>query len=1065
MQRCPDCGEENPDRFRLCGYCGAQLSRPVPPEEVRKTVTVVFCDLKGSTSLGEELDSESLREVLSVYFSAMRKVLERHGGTVEKYIGDAIMAVFGLPRLHEDDALRAVSAAFDMRTALMEVNGRLQASWGVTLQNRTGVNTGEVVAGDPSTGQRLATGDTVNVAARLEQAAPEGEVLLGETTLRLVKDSVTVEPGEPLELKGKSERVPAYRLTGVSRSEVIARRVDLPLVGRDGELARLLGGFERALGGSACEVVTVLGQAGLGKSRLIEEFAREVGGRARVLRGRCLSYGEGITFWPLAEVLRQAAGILPGDGKAEAQDKLRALAGAAREDAALRIASLLGFGSGSYGKDELFWSVHAVLETIAMHHPLVVIFDDIHWGEQIFLDVIEHVAATCDGVPLLILCAARHELLEERPGFLAGRPRADRIELAELTPAGMRNVLANLVGGLRLPERLQDRILSVAGGNPLFAEQMISMLTDAGLIRELDGRWEFAAGEKEVAVPPNVASLLASRLDRLGQTELAVVERASVIGIDFQPAGVAALGSDQDSGMDLAPALTAQCGMRLIRPASAVLGGDGYQFSNLLVRDAAYERLLKRTRARMHERCAEWLLEISGARAAEFEEIIGYHLEQSYRYRAELGTVDEQTRSVGVRAARHLSRAGGRAFDRGDMPAAASLHRRAAGLLGRGDRDRPRLLLAVGEALIDTGELADAEAALNEARDEAALLGDEASGRAAELAGLYLSYTTDAAGAHAGVVARVRELIPVLEEAADHHSLARAWRLLTFAYWTAIQFGMAAEAAERTIRHARLAGDEVTARRFTGSGAVCVLYGPTPVADAVAYCEEALSQADGDRKATAIVEMRLAELEAMRGNFEQARVRYTRSRALLEEFGYRLFAALTSINSAPVEMLAGDLEAAERELSRDYETLERMGERNYISTTAGLLAEVLYRQGQYEEAAEFAGDCQVLASPDDVASQLLWRSVQAKLSAREGEHERAQAAIAGALELIDRSDWLDWQGKTYLDLAEVCHLGGRASDALAAVARAGERFTAKGNVVSARRADGLAGQFRGAAAG
>jgi class 3 adenylate cyclase len=320
--RCPDCGEENPERFRLCGYCGAQLAPPTAAEEVRKTVTVVFCDLKGSTSLGEKLDSESLREVLSAYFSAMRRVLERHGGTVEKYIGDAIMAVFGLPRLHEDDALRAVRAAFEMGTVLKDLNVRLQATWGVDLENRIGVNTGEVVAGDTATQQRLATGDTVNVTARLEQAAPGGEVLIGEATFRLVKDAVTVEPMEPLELKGKSKPVRAYRLIGVGLGEAIARRVDLPVVGRREELGRLLDAFDRALGSSRCEVVTVLGQPGLGKSRLIKEFVRRVGGRAQVLTGRCLPYGEGITFWPIAEALRQAAGIIIEDQEEDARAKL-----------------------------------------------------------------------------------------------------------------------------------------------------------------------------------------------------------------------------------------------------------------------------------------------------------------------------------------------------------------------------------------------------------------------------------------------------------------------------------------------------------------------------------------------------------------------------------------------------------------------------------------------------------------------------------------------------------------------------------------------------------------------
>jgi class 3 adenylate cyclase len=1060
LQLCPDCNEENPDRFRLCGFCGAQLARAASPEEVRKTVTVVFSDLKDSTGLGEKLDSESLREVLSAYFSAMGQVLEQHGGTVEKYIGDAIMAVFGLPRLHEDDALRAVRAALEMRTALQELNLRLEATWGVSLENRTGVNTGEVVAGDPSTGQRLATGDTVNVAARLEQAAPPGEVLIGETTFRLVKDAVTVEPMERLELRGKAKRVPAYRLVGVGRREAITRRVDLPVIGRDAELGQLQDAFDRALDGSHCEAVTLLGQAGIGKSRLIEEFVRRLGDRALVLRGRCLSYGEGITFWPIAEALRQAAGILPDDQEEDARAKLWSLAGAGREDAALRIGSLMGFGPGSYGKDELLWSIRAVLETAARRRPLVTIFDDIHWAEQIFLEVVEYVADTLDEVPLLVLCAARHELLEESPGFLTGRDRANRIELGELSRRDTAQVLGNLLGDVRLPVSLEERILSVADGNPLFAEQMISMLIDSGMIREQDGRWEFAGEDASVAVPANVSSLIATRLDRLAPVERSVVERAAVVGLEFETAAVQALTSDEDAGVDLVPPLSALCGKRIIRAAGAGLRSDRYQFSHLLVRDAAYDRLLKRTRARMHECFADWLVEVSGTRVAELEEIIGYHLEQAFRYRSELGPVDAQARSLGGRAARHLGIAGSRAVDRGDMPAAASMLQRAAGLLDEGDQDRPRLLLAAGEALTDAGELGAAGATLDMARNDATLLGNDAIGRAAELAGLQLRYTTDAKSAQEGVIARVQELIPVLEEAADHPGLARAWRLLTYAHWTATRFGVAADAAEQTIRHATQAGDEVMARRFAGALAISVLYGPTPAGEGVAYCEEVLSRAVGDRKASAITEVALAHLEAMRANFDVARARYRRSRALLEESGWRHLAALTSLDSAPVEILAGDLATAERELRKDYQTLEQMRERNYISTTAGMLAEVLYRQSRYQESAELAGACRELASPDDVASQFLWRCVLAKLLARDHEHQLSDALISEAVDLIGSSDWLDWQGNGFMDLAEVCRLGGRIADAVGALGQASLRFAEKGNVVSARRADELANDLR-----
>src|SRR5438552_11380802 len=275
MRTCPNCGEENPERFRLCGFCGTPLAPALSPQEVRKTVTIVFSDLKGSTAMGEKLGSEAVREGRSRYFDEMRAALERHGGTVEKYIGDAIMAVFGLPRLHEDDALRAVRAAAEMRDKLAALNEELDQRWGVTVGNRTGVNTGEVVAGDPSTGQRLVTGDTVNTAARLEQAAPTNEVLLGHPTYRLVRDAVEVEPVEPLELKGKAERVPAYRLISVEETDIVERDHGRPLVGRTRELEILTRELESAVRESSCRLATIFAQAGVGKSRVTEGFASQ----------------------------------------------------------------------------------------------------------------------------------------------------------------------------------------------------------------------------------------------------------------------------------------------------------------------------------------------------------------------------------------------------------------------------------------------------------------------------------------------------------------------------------------------------------------------------------------------------------------------------------------------------------------------------------------------------------------------------------------------------------------------------------------------------------------------
>ena len=1065
MLRCPGCGEENPDRFRLCGYCGSVLVAQPPPQEVRKAVTVVFCDLKGSTELGDRLDSEALREVLALYFSAMKPVLERHGGTIEKYIGDAIMAVFGLPRMHEDDALRAVRAAAEMGEALAELNVTLRVGFGVTLENRTGVNTGEVVTGEGGSSQRLATGDTVNIAARLEQVAPVGEVLIGESTYRLVRETVEVVPVEPLTLKGKPEPVPAYRLLSVTADARSARPTDRPLVGRDREIAALDAEFRRSVAGPECRLVTLLGEAGVGKSRLIEEFVRRLADEATVLRGRCLSYGDGITFWPLAEVLRQAAGIVPEDSEEDARIKLKSCFGEHLADATTRIESGMGLSQDLYGKDELFWGVRVALEELARRTPLVVVFDDIHWAEATFLDLIEDILHASLSVPLFLVCMARHEFGEDRPSFTAGRRAASQIELEELSLEESGLVVRNLLGAASLPKPLERRILAMAEGNPLFIEQMLSMLIDDGRLRQQAGSWVFSGAAKALSVPGNVSSLLGARLDRLGLAERRVVESASVIGLEFSSSAVLALLEDSDGWTYLEPTLAALCRKQLIRRAEAG-AVDDFHFSHILIRDAAYARLLKRTRARLHERFAAWLTDTVGSRVAEHEEILGYHLEQSFRYRSELGPVDDNGRRLGAEASRRLSSAGRRALVRGDLSAAANLLQRAAALLGEKDPARALLLLDAGEATVDIGELERAEAMLTEAVDRALSADKMGIARAAALALLQLRYTTDAhavresIGQQESMVELVEHEIPALEAMGDDRALVRAFRLLTYVHWTGSRYRDAAAAAERTIRHATAAGDQVTARRFLGSLAISALYGPMPVIEAIATCEEVLARAKDDRRAGALAELAIGQLEAMRGNFERARLLYRQSRASLEELGCLLPAALTSLASSVIEFLAGDLAAAESELRTDYRRLEEMGERNYISTTAGLLADVLYRQGRYDESAEFAGICEHLASTNDVASQFLWRCVRGKLKARQGAIDEAESLLSAATALIETSDQLDLQGNGLLDFAEVRELAGAHADAAALSERAARLFEIKGNVVSALRARRLAERLR-----
>ena len=1055
MQRCPGCGEESPDRFPICGFCGSVLVALAPSQEVRKTVTVVFCGLKGSTDLAGRLDSEALREVLTLYFSAMKPVLEGHGGTVEKYIGDVIMAVFGLPRMHEDDALRAVRAAAEMREALAELNVTLRAGFGVTLESRTGVSTGEVVTGLGGGSRRLATGDTVNVAARLEKAASAGEVLIGESTHRLVRDAVEVVPVGPLQLKDKAEPVPAYRLVSVTAGARSAPSAARPMVGRAREFAALGAAFARSVAGSECRLVTLLGEAGVGKSRLIEEFVRSIADQAVMLRGRCLSYGDGITFWPLAEVFRQAAGIVPEDSEEDARTKLASRFGGRLADATSRVESVIGLSEQPYGKDELFWAARAVLQELARRRPLVVVFDDVHWAEPTFLDLIEDILDTSPEVQLLLVCAARHELREGRPGFAAGRPTASQIELRELSQEECGRVIRNLLGQAGLPGPLEQRILGLAKGNPLFMEQMLSMLIDDDLLRERAGRWVFSGAAEAVSVPENVSSLLGARLDRLGPSELAVVELASVIGLDFFSGAVSALAGESDTRTELELALAALCRKQLILRAEPGAVGD-FRFSHILVRDAAYARLLKRTRTRLHERFAAWLTDTAGSRLAEYEEILGYHLEQSFRYRAELGPVDDDGRRVGAAASRYLGLAGRRALARGDLPAAVNLLQRAAALLGEDDPARALLLLDAGEAAVDVGELERADTLLTEAADRALSARDSGTARAAALARLQLRYTHDPQAVQENVVEFVERDIAQLEVMGNDRALARAFSLLTFVHWTGARFADAAAAAERTIRHATAAGDQVTARRFLGSLAISALYGPMPVPEAIATCEQVLARAEDDRKVSARTELAIGQLEAMRGDFEHARLLYRRSRASLEDLGCHFLAALTSLTSSFIELLAGDLAAAESELRADYRRLDEMGERNYISTTAGLLGDVLYRQGRYDESAEFAAVCEHLASLDDVDSQFLWRCVRGKLRARQGEIGEAESLLSAAMALIETSDQLDLQGNGLMDLAEVRELAGTPASAAALCERAAGRYERKGNVVSARRAHQLA---------
>src|ERR671918_1025067 len=448
MRICPACGHKNSDRAKFCEECAAPLDVAPAAREQRKTVTVIFCDVTGSTALGESTDPEALRALLARYFERMKRVVERHGGTVEKFIGDAVMAVFGIPQVHEDDALRACRAAGEIREAVAALSKELERDLGTTIEVRVGVNTGEVVAGDPAAGQALVTGDAVNVAARLEQAAQPGQILIGRSTFDLSRDALVADPIEPLALRGKTDAVAAYDLAEVHpTAPAFARRLDSPLVGREDQLRLLREAFDRAVSEPACHLLTILGPAGVGKSRLVEEFLADVAD-ARVLRGRCLPYGEGITFFPVVEVLKQAADIADFEDPAETERKICALVEGDEHGSLVcaRIGQLLGLAEGEAVPEETLWAIRRFLEALARGGPLVVVFDDIHWGEGTFLDLIEYVAEWTRDAPVVLVCPARPELLDARPGWAGGKPNASTIVLEPLPNEESERLLTNLLG-------------------------------------------------------------------------------------------------------------------------------------------------------------------------------------------------------------------------------------------------------------------------------------------------------------------------------------------------------------------------------------------------------------------------------------------------------------------------------------------------------------------------------------------------------------------------------------------------------------------------------------------
>jgi class 3 adenylate cyclase/tetratricopeptide (TPR) repeat protein len=978
---CPTCGAENREGARFCDACGGALAVAAPPREQRKTVTILFCDVSGSTAFAESRDPEAVRAVMTRYFEVARTAIERHGGTVEKFIGDAVMAVFGVPTVREDDALRAVRAAEELRD-------------GVDIPVRIGVNTGEVVTGS---GDSLVTGDAVNIAARLEQSAATGEVLIGERTYELVRGAVEAELLPPLEAKGKSDPLTVYRLGAVTGEVGVARRLDAPFVGRGREQALLNDAWERCVSERACALFTILGTAGVGKSRLAAEFLDGID--ATVVRGRCLSYGEGITYWPVVEVVLQ---LLHGDPPPSPA-----------------IAALLGNGFAS--ADDIAVATRKLFEAAAATRPLVVVFDDVQWGEPTFLDLVEHVADWSRDAFILLLCLARPDLLDLRSAWGGGKLNATTVLLEPLNPTETDELIDGLLAGAGLDANLRERIRASSDGNPLFVEQMLAM------IEESPG---------DVTVPASIQALLAARLDQLPVPERAALERGAVEGQVFHRGAVAALAPDDP---DVSLRLLGLVRKELVRPSAAALPDEeAFRFRHLLIRDAAYDALPKTERSILHERFADWL-ELHGQQLVELDEILGYHLEQAAHCRRELG---QPSPELEARAAKHLGGAGGRAVTRLDAHAAVSLLSRGIALLPEG-RDRAFLLGRLGLAYELLGLFDEAYAVLGEAI---------ATGDAD--ASAFAFFIEIVVRGH-----RESRMSAELEEAARGRldSLGGAGSDLTYASGYAtlglmqLWLGRVSDAlasGSRALEHAPRAEDRDLTQKAHRVIGMAKWHGSTP-------WDEVLEHAAAMDALGLPVDSIRANALAAQGRFDDSRRLFDAQARDLKEREARVLLLGHAMGRGWFEMLAGNLERGLEYLRSAWTELGDVGEKGVRSSVGGVYADLLARAGCPDEADQVLDEVDAIASPNDILTVCQAAAARGLVATCRGDHERAVKLLRSAVAIADAGEYMTQRHDVWMEFGEVLLAAGRYGEARDAFAHARELAVQKGTTAVVDRIDRL----------
>jgi DNA-binding SARP family transcriptional activator len=978
----------------------------VPQEERRKTVTVLFAGVAYPVAL----DPELLRETSLAVLKTMRRVLEGHGAMIEQRSGDEVMAVFGVPRSHEDDALRAARAAAELQTEIPALVDVLERERKERIDLRVAIETGEVLAGADEAGHGFIAGPAIALARRLQQRARPDEILAGPATLQLLGDAIVTEP------IGRGGRDVSRILEVLEGVSTLPRHLEAPLVGRGAELAALHEVFARVVDERSCRLSLILGEAGIGKTRLATELTTELDGNATVLVGRCVSYGKGATYLPLAEIIRQV------QDRRELRDLFRG-----DEHAALigvRLAELTGEEEGSGSGGETFWAARRLFEALAGERPVVLLFEDLHWAEPTLLDLIDYLAQRISDAPILLLGLARPELLDERSEWI----ETEMTRLAPLSSEDGEQVIENLS---EVPAELRAQIVRTAGGNPLFLEQLLAHAVEDG---------------EPTTLPPSLEALLASRLDHLEPGELFVVQRAAVAGREFSRTAVVHLLLDQEAasvGAHLL-ALVRKGLIRESRPEPA--SEDKFRFQHVLIRDAAYATLPKARRAELHERFGRWLeTDRNGS-----DEVIGFHFERAFRYMTELGPVEVEARRLAADAGGRLATAGLRAAKSGDTHAASNLLTRASSLLDTPEIVRRDLLAELGLVVWRGGDLQLVEDTFGQALEAAVSEHDQRAQLRARLELAYLRLFRAPEGGVDALLSLAAEAMPVLEQLRDDRTLGRIWYVLAHVQGGfRCRYRESADAAERALHYFRHSNWPVApCLQELAAGLYC---GPTSVEEGIRRCRALLDEADRGGEANILVFQ--AGLEAMAERFNSARDLAGRARNIYEELAWtdRIWANHAAV-AADIELLAGDYREAERLLSASCDRLEAWGEQARLATQAAQLGEALYWQGRFEEALRWSQVAKDSAATDDASAQFSWRALRAKALARHGAFSEAHALARKAVEIGAVTDALPQHAQVLLSFAEVLRLEGRAREAAEVIEDAIRLLDKKESVAASRKA-------------